>query len=107
MPKRGLGIDVLEAARRTGARRVILASSNHVTGLYPTGSTLPEETIKACWDADVILSGAAIHAWLVALSTFGLLTLGAPVHAAPQYHLAHEVKLPGDDGWERGAFVSQ
>jgi uronate dehydrogenase len=27
---------VLEAARLSGARRVVLASSNHVTGLYPT-----------------------------------------------------------------------
>ncbi|UNX53448.1 NAD(P)-dependent oxidoreductase [Georgenia sp. TF02-10] len=28
---------VLEAARRTGVRRVVLASSNHAVGFYPTG----------------------------------------------------------------------
>src|SRR5215469_3274148 len=26
--------------------------------------------------------------------------LTAPAYAAPQYHIAHEVKLPGDDGWD-------
>jgi len=33
----------------------------------------------------------------------GILTLtafGAPLPAAPQYHIAHEVQLPGDDGWD-------
>jgi uronate dehydrogenase len=29
---------VLEAARRAGVRRVVLASSNHAVGFYPTGS---------------------------------------------------------------------
>ena len=29
---------VLEAARRTGVRRVVLASSNHAVGFYPTGT---------------------------------------------------------------------
>jgi uronate dehydrogenase len=31
---------VLEAARRSGTERVILASSNHVTGLYPTSDVV-------------------------------------------------------------------
>ncbi|MEU5882157.1 NAD(P)-dependent oxidoreductase [Spirillospora sp. NPDC047279] len=31
---------VLEAARRTGVRRVVLASSNRLTGFYPTGETV-------------------------------------------------------------------
>src|SRR5215469_10412494 len=26
--------------------------------------------------------------------------LTAPAYAAPQYHIAHEVKLPGDEGWD-------
>lgn len=30
---------VLEAARRAGVRRVVLASSNHAVGYYPTGET--------------------------------------------------------------------
>ncbi len=30
---------VLEAARRAGVRRVVLASSNHAVGYYPTGTT--------------------------------------------------------------------
>jgi uronate dehydrogenase len=32
--------NVLEAARREGARRVVLASSNHVTGMYPVAQRL-------------------------------------------------------------------
>jgi uronate dehydrogenase len=32
--------NVLEAARREGARRVVLASSNHVTGMYPIAQRL-------------------------------------------------------------------
>jgi DNA-binding beta-propeller fold protein YncE len=43
-------------------------------------------------------------AWLRAvLTTAGVLLLTAlasQVQAAPQYHLAHEVSLPGDDGWD-------
>lgn len=31
---------VLEAARLTGARRVVLASTNHVTGFYPAGTAV-------------------------------------------------------------------
>ncbi|WP_454048624.1 NAD-dependent epimerase/dehydratase family protein [Cellulomonas sp. Marseille-Q8402] len=32
---------VLEAARRAGVRRVVLASSNHAVGYYPTGQEAP------------------------------------------------------------------
>src|SRR5215469_9222457 len=51
------------------------------------------------------MSGTAIHVWLAAMSAFVLLALGtpahgAPAHAAPQFHLVHEVKLPGDGGWD-------
>ncbi len=34
---------VLEAARRAGVRRVVLASSNHAVGYYPTGRTAGTE----------------------------------------------------------------
>ncbi|MFG2003185.1 NAD-dependent epimerase/dehydratase family protein [Spirillospora sp. NPDC048911] len=34
---------VLEAARRTGVRRVVLASSNRLTGCYPTAETVSPE----------------------------------------------------------------
>ncbi|MFF7445811.1 NAD-dependent epimerase/dehydratase family protein [Streptomyces sp. NPDC008132] len=38
---------VLEAARRVGSRRVVLASSNRVTGFYPTGHrTRPPEPAR-------------------------------------------------------------
>lgn len=38
---------VLEAARRTGVRRVVMASSNRVTGFYPTGHrTRPDEPVR-------------------------------------------------------------
>jgi DNA-binding beta-propeller fold protein YncE len=51
------------------------------------------------------ISRTAIHTWLAAMSALVLLALGAPAPAAaaqtaPRYHLAHEVKLPGDDGWD-------
>src|ERR1700747_1985832 len=29
-----------------------------------------------------------------------LTAVTAPARAAPQYHIAHEVKLPGDEGWD-------
>ncbi|WKX74140.1 NAD(P)-dependent oxidoreductase [Streptomyces sp. XD-27] len=35
--------NVLEGARRQGLRRVVLASSNHVTGFYPVGETVTPE----------------------------------------------------------------
>lgn len=35
--------NLLEAARRGGARRVVFASTNHVTGLYPSGVTVSPE----------------------------------------------------------------
>jgi uronate dehydrogenase len=35
---------VYEAARRHGVRRVVFASSNHVTGFYPTGRTVNAES---------------------------------------------------------------
>ena len=31
-------------------------------------------------------------------------TLTAPARAAPQYHITHEVKLPGDEGWDYLSF---
>ncbi|WP_229871244.1 NAD-dependent epimerase/dehydratase family protein [Streptomyces phaeofaciens] len=38
---------VLEAARRTGIKRVVLASSNRVTGFYPAGHlTGPQEPVR-------------------------------------------------------------
>ncbi|MFG2576320.1 NAD-dependent epimerase/dehydratase family protein [Streptomyces sp. NPDC048481] len=38
---------VLEAARRTGIKRVVLASSNRVTGFYPVGHlTGPQEPVR-------------------------------------------------------------
>ncbi|MFF1715178.1 NAD-dependent epimerase/dehydratase family protein [Streptomyces sp. NPDC058268] len=38
---------VLEAARRTGIERVVLASSNRLTGFYPTGHlTGPQEPVR-------------------------------------------------------------
>jgi len=52
---------VLEAARRAGARRVVLASSNHVTGLYPTATTVdPEMPIRP--DGLYGVSKAAVEA---------------------------------------------
>jgi uronate dehydrogenase len=38
---------VFEAARRAGVRRVVFASSNHVTGFYPRGQTIgPDDPIR-------------------------------------------------------------
>lgn len=36
-------LNVFEAARRAGVRRVVLASSNHATGFTPVGSELPAD----------------------------------------------------------------
>jgi DNA-binding beta-propeller fold protein YncE len=46
------------------------------------------------------ISGAALPACLAGASSLVLTALPAPAQAAPPYHLAHEVKLPGDDGWD-------
>ena len=34
------------------------------------------------------------------LAAIALLCVGAVAQARPQYHIAHEVSLPGDDGWD-------
>jgi len=41
----------------------------------------------------------AACAWLAAAGAL-VLAAGAQAAPRPQYHLAHEVKLPGDDGWD-------
>jgi DNA-binding beta-propeller fold protein YncE len=46
------------------------------------------------------ISRARRGAWLSAVAVLLLGALGAHVHAAPQYRITHEVKLPGDDGWD-------
>jgi DNA-binding beta-propeller fold protein YncE len=45
-------------------------------------------------------SRARLRAGLAGAGLLILLALGARAEAAPQYHIAHEVKLPGDDGWD-------
>ena len=40
------------------------------------------------------------RAWLAGAAVLVLSALGAQVQAAPQYRIAHEVKLPGDEGWD-------
>jgi DNA-binding beta-propeller fold protein YncE len=40
------------------------------------------------------------HAGLIALALVLLPAAGAPAQARPQYHIAHEVNLPGDEGWD-------
>lgn len=52
---------VLEAARRTGVRRVVLASSNRVAGFYPVGHrTSPQEPVRP--DGLYGVSKAAVEA---------------------------------------------
>jgi DNA-binding beta-propeller fold protein YncE len=46
------------------------------------------------------INRARRHAWLMGAAFLALSALGAQVRAAPQYRIAHEVKLPGDDGWD-------
>jgi len=43
---------------------------------------------------------ACLRAALTAAGVLLLTALGGEVQAAPQYHIAHEVNLPGDDGWD-------
>jgi DNA-binding beta-propeller fold protein YncE len=40
------------------------------------------------------------HAGLAALALAMLASAGADAAARPQYHIAHEVNLPGDEGWD-------
>jgi len=46
------------------------------------------------------INRARRRAWLTGAAVFALGALAAQVQAAPQYRIAHEVKLPGDDGWD-------
>ena len=46
------------------------------------------------------ISRASLRLVLTAAGVLILTALGGAVQAAPQYHIAHEVKLPGDDGWD-------
>ena len=46
------------------------------------------------------INRARRRAWLMSAALLALSALAAQVQAAPQYRIAHEVKLPGDDGWD-------
>lgn len=41
---------------------------------------------------------------LAILATLGLVLGAAPAEASPGYHIAHEVSLPGEEGWDTLAF---
>jgi 3-isopropylmalate dehydrogenase len=66
LPGDGIGPEVLDGPVAFLRRLESGGAPVRVTGPWPygstgwaqTGSTLPEATIEACWDADVILSGA-------------------------------------------------
>jgi DNA-binding beta-propeller fold protein YncE len=42
--------------------------------------------------------------WLAILATFGFILGAARAEASPGYHIAHEVSLPGEEGWDTLAF---
>jgi len=46
------------------------------------------------------ISRPTVCARLASASALVLMVLTVPVHAAPLYHIAHEVKVPGDEGWD-------
>src|SRR6516162_10492317 len=46
------------------------------------------------------ISRPTVCARLASASALVLTVLGVPVQAAPLYHIAHEVKVPGDEGWD-------
>ncbi|HEX8782144.1 MAG TPA: hypothetical protein VF764_02140, partial [Steroidobacteraceae bacterium] len=46
------------------------------------------------------ICGAPRRAAVAGAAALLLTALTAQVQAAPQYHIAHEVKLPGDEGWD-------
>ena len=46
------------------------------------------------------ISRACLRAAPTGVGILILTVLAAPAQAAPQYHIAHEVKLPGDEGWD-------
>jgi hypothetical protein len=46
------------------------------------------------------ISRVCVRAGLAGAAILILTALAAPAPAAPQYRIAHEVKLPGDDGWD-------
>jgi len=46
------------------------------------------------------INRARRRAWLMGAALLALSALAVQVQAAPQYRIAHEVKLPGDDGWD-------
>jgi len=42
--------------------------------------------------------------WLAILATLGVVLGAARAEASPGYHIAHEVSLPGEEGWDTLAF---
>jgi DNA-binding beta-propeller fold protein YncE len=42
--------------------------------------------------------------WLALLATLGVVLGAARAEASPGYHIAHEVSLPGEEGWDTLAF---
>ena len=46
------------------------------------------------------ISGAPGRASVAGAAALLLTALTAPAQAAPLYHIAHEVKVPGDEGWD-------
>ena len=50
------------------------------------------------------LVSPALRGWQAAAAALILGACGAPAAAAPLYRIAHEVNLPGDDGWDYLAF---
>lgn len=47
-----------------------------------------------------IISRPAVRARLASASALVLMVLSVQVQAAPLYRIAHEVKIPGDEGWD-------
>ena len=45
--------DLYEAVHKAGARRVIFASSSHVTGYYPVTETVDRAAISSPWDRSI------------------------------------------------------
>jgi len=50
------------------------------------------------------VSRAAVRPWLAGAGALVVALLGGEAQAAPQYHIAHEVQVPGDEGWDYLAF---
>ena len=67
LPGDGIGAEILDgpvaflrqlAARRRAGRADRAVALRHAPAGPQTGSTLPDETVAACREADVVLSGA-------------------------------------------------